>query len=201
MNISDTFGGIDIYLFDQLQKGRLEPGSHVLDAGCGNGRNLFWLVQNGYSVTAVDRSPEAVNHVQELVARLAPESDTDIRTASVESLPFEADIFDTVICCAVLHFAQDEGQFNTMVDELWRVLKPGGLFFSRLATATGLEHRLEHIDERWYRLPDGSERFLADETMLLEISKHLNGQLADPIKATIVQGMRSMTTWSMWKEH
>ncbi len=47
LNLQERFGGIDIYLFDQLMKGRIVPGMRVLDAGCGTGRNLAYLLQSG----------------------------------------------------------------------------------------------------------------------------------------------------------
>ena len=48
MNIREEFGDIDIYLFDQLLKGRLDASMSLLDAGCGGGRNLYYFLRNGY---------------------------------------------------------------------------------------------------------------------------------------------------------
>lgn len=105
---------------------------------------------------------------------------------------------DAIICSAVLHFAQDEREFAAMLEEMWRVLAPGGLFFARLATSIGLERRLPSTTGRM-RLPDGSERFLVDEPTLLAWTSTLGGTLADPLKTTNVQNMRCMTTWVMEK--
>ena len=41
------FGAIDVYLFDQLLRGAIRPGMRVLDAGCGSGRNLVYLLREG----------------------------------------------------------------------------------------------------------------------------------------------------------
>ena len=49
------------------------------------------------------------------------------------------------------------------------------------------------------RLPDGSDRFVVDEAMLLELTAQLGGRLADPLKTTNVQGLRAMTTWCVLK--
>ena len=54
INLQAWFGGIDIYLFDQLLKGRFVPGMRILDAGCGSGRNLVYFLRSGYEVFAVD---------------------------------------------------------------------------------------------------------------------------------------------------
>jgi tellurite methyltransferase len=80
------------------------------------------------------------------------------------------------------------------VDEAWRVLAPGGLFFARLATSIGIERLLATPMGR-VRLPDGSDRFVVDEATLLETTARLGGSLADPIKTTNVQNQRCMTTW------
>ena len=86
-----------------------------------------------------------------------------------------------------------------MVKEMWRVLKPGGIFFARLASTIGIEDQMELIEGRRYHLPDGSERFLTDEAMLLRVTTALGGKFIEPIKTTVVQNMRAMTTWCVRK--
>jgi hypothetical protein len=74
-------------------------------------------------------------------------------------------------------------------------LKPGGLFFCRLGSSIGMETRIEHIQGRRYKSPDGSERYLVDEALLGSLAQRLGGEPADPLKTTVVQNQRSMTTW------
>jgi hypothetical protein len=95
----------------------------------------------------------------------------------------------------VLHFARDEAQWQAMVDEMWRVLKLGGIFFARLASTIGMESEVKQIEGRRYRLPDGSDRFLVDEAMLHRVMAALGGEFIEPIKTTVVENMRAMTTW------
>jgi SAM-dependent methyltransferase len=116
----------------------------------------------------------------------------------VESLPWPDTSFDAVIASAVLHFADDEGHFGRMVVEMWRVLAPGGLFFARLASSIGLEHELPAPRGRM-RLPDGTDRFVVDEALLLDWTARLGGTMADPLKTTNVQHQRCMTTWCLEK--
>jgi SAM-dependent methyltransferase len=193
------FGEIDIYLFDQLLRGRFDRRRRVLDAGCGAGRNLRYFLRRGFDVRAVDADASAIRAVRQLVASLHPALPPDqIHCGSLDSLPWADGSTDAVICSAVLHFARDEREFTAMLEEMWRVLAPGGLFFARLATSIGLEDHLSSATGR-VRLPDGSERFVVDERTLLAWTSRLGGTLADPLKTTNVQNMRCMTTWVMEK--
>ncbi len=197
---STLFGPIDIYLFDQILRGRIRPGMRILDAGCGSGRNLVYLLQAGYDVTAVDADPAAIAAVAALAARLAPQLPTsNLIAAPLEAMPVEDEGYDAVISSAVLHFARDDRQFDAMLSGTWRAVKRGGLLFCRLASTIGLETRVRHIDGRRFRLPDGSDRYLVDERMLLDRGDQMGGMLLDPLKTTVVQYQRSMTTWVLRK--
>ena len=200
LNLQEWFGGIDIYLFDQLLKGRIVPGMRVLDAGCGSGRNLVYLLKSGFEVCGVDESDGSMARTRQLATELAPHLPLDnFRVEPVERMSFADAGFDVVISSAVLHFARDEEQWQAMVSEMWRVLKPGGIFFARLASSIGIEDQIELVNGRRYQLPDGSERFLVDEAMLLRESTTLGGEFIEPIKTTVVQDMRAMTTWCLRK--
>jgi tellurite methyltransferase len=200
INLQKCFGGIDIYLFDQLLKGRIVPGMRVLDAGCGTGRNLVYLLQSGFEVFGVDESGEALAQTRRVATELAPDLPSDnFRVEPVEKMSYPDAGFNVVLSSAVLHFARDEGHWQSMVREMWRVLKPGGIFFARLASSIGIEDKIMSIDGRRYHLPDGSERFLVNEAMLISVSAALGGQFIEPIKTTVVQNMRSMTTWVLRK--
>lgn len=192
----EEFGGIDIYLFDQLLRGRIAPGMRVLDAGCGQGRNLVYLLRSGYDVWAVDEDPRAVATVRALAAHLAPTlPDDHFRAEPLEALSIPDASIDVAICSAVLHFARDTAHFEAMVQGVWRTLAPGGLLFCRLASSAGLESRIVPTSGGRYRLPDGSERYLVSEARLVELTARLGGTLVDPIKSTIVQDQRCMATW------
>ena len=200
LNLQEWFGPIDIYLFDQLLKGRFNPRMRVLDAGCGGGRNLVYLLRSRYDVCGVDLSPEAVAHVRALAAGLAPQLPADnFRVEAVEGMSFADADFDAVICSAVLHFARDEEHWQRMLREMWRVLKPGGLFFARLASSVGIEEQIVRLEGRRFHLPDGSDRFLVDDRMLLAAADSLGGELFEPLKTVVVRNMRSMSTWCLRK--
>ena len=192
----DQFGHIDIYLFDQLLRGRIAAGMRVVDAGCGTGRNLVYLLREGYDVYATDQDPQAVAAVRALAAALAPQLSADhFRVEPVEQSSFADASVDVVISNAVLHFARDHAHFDAMVKEMWRVLKPGGLFFARLASSIGIADRMQPLGDGRHQMPDGSERYLVDEAKLMATTWRLGGRQLDPLKTTIVQDQRCMTTW------
>ncbi|MGE0814617.1 MAG: class I SAM-dependent methyltransferase [Vicinamibacterales bacterium] len=196
----EQFGHIDIYLFDQLLRGRIGRGMRVLDAGCGTGRNLVYLLREGFDVWAVDRDAQAMASVRALAGALAPGLGADrLRVEPVEHLSFADRSFDAVISSAVLHFARDAAHFDAMVAEMWRVLAPGGLLFARLASSIGMADRMQPLDGGRWILPDGSERYLVDEYQLVSTTARLGGRLLDPIKTTLVQNERCMTTWVVAK--
>ena len=198
--IRDRFGDIDIYLFDQIARGRFDHRHRVLDAGCGGGRNLRYFLAHGFDCHGTDRDSNAIAQLRRDAEALG-RSDADARflVGGVESLPWSDGAFDAVISSAVLHFADGRRHFDQMVAEMWRVLAPGGLLFARLASTIGLEGFGTLAGQR-VRLPDGSDRFVVDEAMLLASTAQLGGRLADPLKTTNVQNLRAMTTWCVLKE-
>jgi SAM-dependent methyltransferase len=203
MDLQEQFGQIDIYVFDQILRGNIGAGMRVLDAGCGYGRNLVWLLREGAEVFALDANAEGVAHVRALAAELAPGLRAEnFRVGVIEALPFEDGLADVVMCSSVLHFARDEQHFLKMVEELWRVLRPGGMLFCRLGSLIGtggFGMEFPRVRGHIYQIGDGSEWFLVDEAVLLKMTEEMGGILVDPLKTTVVQDYRCMTTWVVRK--
>jgi SAM-dependent methyltransferase len=198
LSVQEQFGQIDIYVFDQILRGNIEPGMRVLDAGCGYGRNLVHLLREGCEVFALDANAEGVEHVRALARELAPKLPAEnFRVGAIEQMDFPDAFADVVLCSSVLHFARNEQHFLAMVSELWRVLKPGGMLFCRLGSRIGME--FEQVRDHVYRIGDGSLWFLVDEAVLLRMTEQMRGVLVDPLKTTIVQDHRCMTTWVVRK--
>ena len=200
MTLHEQFGSIDIYLFDQLLGGRLQPGMSLLDAGCGGGRNLVYFLRNGFKVYGVDQSATAIVQAKSLATELLNAIESDqFRVENVDRMSFSNETFDVVLSSAVLHFANDEEHWQAMVSEMWRVLKPGGIFFARLASTVGIEDQIQPINGRRYHLPDGSDRFLVDFEMLDKTTKSLGGEWLEPFKTVVVHNLRSMSNWCLRK--
>jgi len=185
VTIPDLLRGVDVYLIDQLLKERIAPDARILDVGCGGGRNLRWFESHGHFAVGLDRvtTPSSGQRVQ----------------ADGAAIPIAREAFDVVLSIAVLHFAHDRTHFDAMVGECWRVLRPGGLFFARLATTLGIEDAVVPRARGWFALPDGSERYLASASDLHAWESRLGALALDPLKSTLVENQRSMTTWVLQK--
>ncbi len=198
LSVQEQFGQIDIYVFDQILRGNITHEMRVLDSGCGYGRNLVHLLREGCEVFALDADREAVEHVRKLSASLETGLPaTNFQVGHVEGMAFPDSLVDVVICNSVLHFARDEDHFRKMLAEMWRVLKPGGMLFCRLGSRIGMD--FEPAGGNKFVIGDGSVWFLVDEKMLLDFTEEMNAILVDPLKTTIVQDYRCMTTWVLRK--
>lgn len=173
--------GADIYLVDQIMRGRIRPGMRVLDVGCGDGRNLPALLACGCDVHAIDAQERAV-----ALARLRTGIGDPARivVGDIGAMPFPPAGFAVVLVNAVFHFAQDLAQFQRWADACWRQCAPHGLFLARLSTRIGLPHAA----------PPGFT-FLAEESDLEACERRWLAERADPLKTTMVERMRTMTTW------
>src|SRR5215204_5830353 len=151
IDLQEQFGNIDIYVFDQLLRGRIAPGKRVFDAGCGGGRNLVFLLRNGFDVCGNDVDANAVAEVRGLEDEIASGANPDFRVEPIEHSSFPDAHADVVMASAVLHFARDPGHFEAMLREMWRVLRPGGVFFARLASTIGMASDVVPIGNGRYR--------------------------------------------------
>jgi SAM-dependent methyltransferase len=189
-NIAALLGQTDIYLLDQIMKGRYTAGeTRILDAGAGAGRNLHWFVEEGFEVYGTDRDPAAVEALRERYPGLPAET---FQVAAVEDLPFPDAYFQHVISSAVLHFADSEAHFERMFGEMVRVLRPGGSLFIRMTTDVGLTQTMLPLGQGRFALPDGTARFLLTRPMLERLMLQHGLQWLEPFKTVLVDGVRSM---------
>jgi tellurite methyltransferase len=191
----------DIYLIDQIMKQQFDPSVRVLDAGSGYGRNLWYFVHRGHEVCANDISEDDIKYLRSKAREINPDQpDENFRVEAIENSSFSDEHFGLIICNAVLHFSKDTAHFNSIMNQLWRMLAQEGTLFIRLASSIGIESRIQPlVQERHYLLPDGTKRFLIDETLLLRTTHRLGAKFLEPIKTVNVQNERCMTTWVIGK--
>jgi SAM-dependent methyltransferase len=189
--INEIIGSTDIYLLDQIMKGRYKTGDTVLDAGCGYGRNLHWFLENGLDAYGVDLDEEAIRELR----RRYPSGADRFEVAAVDELPFADRQFDHIISSAVLHFAKDTRQFHRMMEEMVRVLRPGGSLFIRMTSDIGIEDKVRPVGDGVCVIPDGSRRFLLTRALLAE-GMQMNGlAFLEPFKTVNVSDVRVMCVW------
>jgi ubiquinone/menaquinone biosynthesis C-methylase UbiE len=182
--------GMDIYLIDQIMKGRYLEGDTLLDAGTGSGRNMNWFIQNNFHIVACDANPDMSDAIKERYGQLTP----TFIACNISALPFANGQFDHILANAVLHFAKDESEFNDMLKELVRVTKTGGSLFIRTCSDIGLEGRTEPLGDGRHTLPDGTERFLVNREGIERLLQQHALELLEPVKSVNVSDLRVMTT-------
>ncbi|MEZ5007197.1 MAG: class I SAM-dependent methyltransferase [Chitinophagales bacterium] len=195
------FGQTDIYLIDQILKGTYDDCKNILEVGCGNGRNLHYFLNQNFNVSGIDLNSAAIENCKMLANDLSTKPAlTNFKVEDVCSNTLKEASFDLVISNAVFHFANNLNHFENMLFSTWKLIKPNGFLFCRLASNIGIEGFIEEISTGKYLLPDGSQRFLVNQHMLLNYTHNMQGELHELIKTTNVQNLRCMTTWCLRKK-
>ena len=198
--LNRLLGNIDIYLLDQILKGRFTKEMKILDAGCGEGRNAVYFINQGYPIFGIDPNEVAIQYCRYQAKSLNPDFDIyRFQVGRLEDIPFHFGAFDAVICSAVLHFASGVDHFWQMMTEILRVLKPGGIFWFRMTTGFGgIWEESQDLGSGKYLLPDGSERFLLNQE-ILEKLEQLGLRFLENPKSVLVHGQRAMGVFVMEK--
>ncbi len=186
--LNELLQNIDIYLLDQILKGRIFSNMKILDAGCGTGRNSACLINEKFDLTGIDSDKQKINRLQEKF----PENNFFV--SDVKKMPFKEVQFDYIICNAVLHFAENTNDFFKMLTELFRVLKPKGTLFIRMTSDIGIENKVKEIKDGVYKIPDGSTRFLLTKKVLKTFKQNFKFDFIEPLKTVNVNDLRCMTT-------
>ena len=183
---------MDIYLIDQIMKQKYRRNDKILDAGCGEGRNLRWFAGFGYDIWGIDMDVERLSIAREIFPNLKE----NLIHARLSEIPFPDAHFDHIICSAVLHFAEDENHFYKMFSELIRVLKPTGSILIRTASNIGLRETTEDLSDSYN---DRKAGYYLNRETISQLLDKFDLKLLEPIKTTNVQDIRAMTTLVLQK--
>lgn len=200
--LNHLLGNVDIYLLDQILKGRFSKDMKILDAGCGEGRNAVYFIQKGYQIFGIDPNGLAIQYCRYLSKSLNSTFDIHrFQVGQLEEIPFHSNAFDAVICSAVLHFAEDVDNFWEMIQEIHRVLKPKGVFWFRMTTAFGgILDESTHLGNGKYGLPDGTERFLFLPEYVDKLAE-IGFSSLESMKTVLIPHQREMGVFCLEKTH
>lgn len=186
METIEALRGMDIYLMDQLFKGKITKEARILDAGCGAGRNMRFFLGNDFDITGFDPESKVLFRLKEQF----PTKADQFSVSTIEGYQDE-DGFDYIICNAVLHFAKDHNHFDRMIAALVGLLRADGILFIRMTSAIGIN--LENSETGVHVLPDGSTRYCVTRRQIDLILGKYGVKLDSAVKTVKVEGLRSMT--------
>jgi 2-polyprenyl-3-methyl-5-hydroxy-6-metoxy-1,4-benzoquinol methylase len=129
---------------EALSDAGIGPGARILDAGCGQGWYLQALAAQGYRVTGIDLSLGQLHAARHALAKPGAPSTADLELAAASTLrlPFRTGAFDAAIAINVLHHVGDAAVQRSALEELARVVRPGGLVFVHEISTVNPLHRL-----------------------------------------------------------
>lgn len=129
----------------------------ILEVGCGPGANIWYLAREGFSAFGIDGSTVAIERAEQ---RLLKEGlNAELNVADVMKIPYPDDFFDAVIDIECI-YANSMADSQIILNEIKRVLKPGGRFFSKtFSTGTfgdGNGIRLEGEERTYVKIYKGA---------------------------------------------
>ncbi|MDA9659935.1 class I SAM-dependent methyltransferase [Pseudomonadota bacterium] len=155
-----------------FKKINLLPGSKILDVGCGEGRHIFGILNEfedvycyglDQDIPSLDKCKKGLEFFQELDL-----NGTVFQQGSVYQLPFEENFFDLIICSEVLEHLDD---YHAAIDEIFRVLKPGGKFLSSVPSYWP-EKICWSLSSGYQNMPGGHVRIFKKRQVIDEIEDH-----------------------------
>lgn len=186
--INNYFGDMDLFLMDFVLKGKIPPTGKVLDAGCGEGRNAVYFVQQGYELLGIDSDASKIRLAEYLGNNISTSRAT-FKTGNLRSLDSQKS-FDLILCSRVLHFSNSVQDFMQMWENLTKKLKPGGLFY--LSMDSTVENSLGvDAGNGMYEFPDGAIRFSLTSSLYEEIKKGF--EEIEPLKTLIQNNVRAQS--------
>lgn len=176
--LNRLLGNLDLFVLDQILKGTFNPKMKILDAGCGEGRNLQYFFNQDYPVFGIDKNSDAIRMLHFVLRSTFPNIAIDqFSIGAVESMPYKNEDFDAILCLAVLHFAQDYDHFMAMFSELHRCLKPNGLML--------ISCRYNELNTLDYENSEFS--FHLDYATIEQLERIFNMQKVAPAKTTTLE--------------
>jgi 2-polyprenyl-3-methyl-5-hydroxy-6-metoxy-1,4-benzoquinol methylase len=192
--LNNELGNADLILIDQILKNRFHKQMKILDAGCGEGRNMVYFIRQNFHIYGIDSNEEAVRMARVLGRSLNNAFDIEnIQHFSIEDNPFPDHFFDAVLCINVLHTAKDRKTFFNLLDHLIRLLNPGGYLFLSLHSRIGLTQAAWVSNCRNDSNIYDEGNFYITNDLLSEIQAHAMLMEIEPVKTIVIDDIKSHT--------
>jgi ubiquinone/menaquinone biosynthesis C-methylase UbiE len=128
----------------------------ILEVGCGSGANLWYLAREGFKTYGFDGSSVAIEKAENFLKK--ENLTADLKQGDALNLPYDDAMFDAVLDVECL-YANSLVDTSVILKEIYRVLKPGGLIYSKTFSVgmsgekTGL--RMTEEPNTFLEMPDG----------------------------------------------
>ncbi|XOV92594.1 MAG: class I SAM-dependent methyltransferase [Bacteroidota bacterium] len=197
-NLNNTFGDIDLELLDLVLKGFFREGQRLLDAGCGEGRNLIYFLQKNFDVYGIDSEKSSVDLVKYMFRNFCKDPN-NVRQEEISNTTFSSGMFDAIICSRVLHFSETELHFLKSWEQLIRMLKSGGILYLSMDSMIGFANKVTKLSDGKWQFQDGKIRFLLDENLLEKMQIEKSFEFIGPMKTIHYNSDHCQTIFSLKK--
>jgi tellurite methyltransferase len=184
--INNYFGDMDILLMDLILKGKVPESGKVLDAGCGEGRNGIYFINEGYAYTGIDTDQSKVR----LIEYLSKGANASFYVTDIKSFSKKGISFDFIICSRVLHFAKSVDHFFEMWNNLISMLNPNGIIYISMDSVVDTNMG-DEVDNGRYSFPDSEIRFAITSDIYEEIKKGF--EEIESLKTLVAHGKRAQS--------
>lgn len=140
--------------FDLMKKDEL-----ILDLGCGNGANTYYLINQGYHVLSVDYAKEALKNIDDFIL-----GSQTMWVDMNELLPFENNQFAVVVADISLHYLRDK-EMKQIMNELNRIIKPKGYLFARVSRIEDNHGYGKEVEPRFYDYGSYGQRYFSEDDL------------------------------------
>ncbi len=185
---------MDLFLLDLILKGKIPKNARILDAGCGEGRNAIYFIQEGYDYLGID-SDESKILLAQYMANSISTSKAKFEVGNIHSMN-DYGTFDLVICSRVLHFAESEQDFFEMWSCLSEQVDTGGMIYVSMDSI--MDNNLGvQVENGRFEFPDGAVRFAITNSIYEEIKKGF--ELVEPLKTLVQNETRAQSFFTLRK--
>jgi len=192
--LNSALGNADLILIDQILKNRFHKQMKILDAGCGEGRNMVYFIKNDFRIYGIDANVDAIRLAKLYCRSLNNTFEVEnIQNFAIEQNPFPDHFFDAIICLNVLHSAKNQNDFFLWFEQLFRMLHSRGFLLLSLQSQIGVSQNHQQDDPNGRNNMGNENFYLLTENVLQEILKLDFLKTIENTKTILIDNKKSHT--------